>query len=191
MGWQSATKLLKSCALQIFCTYFYAVFLHPFLHLSFISTGSPPLTRGLPYIHALYSACRGITPAHAGTTQSISCMCRSSQDHPRSRGDYFKAHANTLRQVGSPPLTRGLLRTLPGRDRDHGITPAHAGTTLHLCDLIQSVQDHPRSRGDYCFTAAVKKSYPGSPPLTRGLHSLRPIIIACPRITPAHAGTTI
>ena len=50
--------------------------------------------------------------------------------------------------MGSPPLTRGQ-RPRPSAIIVHdGITPAHAGTTLHsqIDELVE--EDHPRSRGD-------------------------------------------
>ena len=53
-----------------------------------ISGGSPPLTRGPPSMPA--TACRAtrITPAYAGTTQSLPRETRTAPDHPRLRGDH-------------------------------------------------------------------------------------------------------
>ena len=70
------------------------------------------------------------------------------------------------------------------------ITPAHAGTTDTNIGLCLYVQDHPRSRGDYAFFFLVQFISLGSPPLTRGLHSVWSVRIVRLRITPAHAGTT-
>ena len=70
------------------------------------------------------------------------------------------------------------------------ITPAHAGTTNIGVDNGVTIRDHPRSRGDYAWSAHCQFSLSGSPPLTRGLHARYTDRMPVIRITPAHAGTT-
>ena len=53
-----------------------------------VTSGSPPLTRGLPSPRLPARLPSGITPAHAGTTAGILTCRVKLQDHPRSRGDY-------------------------------------------------------------------------------------------------------
>ena len=77
---------------------------NPFLFL-----GSPPLTRGLHCMLLLLCKSIRITPAHAGTTAAVDRNATRNQDHPRSRGDYPVPPAVYQLQLGSPPLTRGLL----------------------------------------------------------------------------------
>ena len=74
-----------------------------------------------------------ITPAHAGTTLRPRPRSGSNQDHPRSRGDYGIITGKVSRIVGSPPLTRGLLKKAHFLLKNRGITPAHAGTTFKAC----------------------------------------------------------
>ena len=92
--------------------------------------------------------------------------------------------------VGSPPPTRGLHYEGSVFWREHGITPAYAGTTRLGPLGPHGQRDHPRLRGDYnavnCFMPAIF----GSPPPTRGLHTLIVRENLFGRITPAYAGTT-
>ena len=157
---------------------------------SFISQGSPPLTRGPPSVLVCTVSAPRITPAHAGTTYSTERAPRSASDHPRSRGDHRCLPARTTRLWGSPPLTRGPLPKSLGCSTSARITPAHAGTTG--TDTLDSPRkrDHPRSRGDHYIYLLECRRIQGSPPLTRGPHRSRSGALGSGRITPAHAGTT-
>ena len=53
------------------------------------STGSPPLTRGPPQNLRRRAYRTGITPAHAGTTDTRQSALLYLRDHPRSRGDHI------------------------------------------------------------------------------------------------------
>ena len=71
-----------------------------------------------------------------------------------------------------------------------GITPAHAGTTFHRCELLRRYRDHPRSCGNHVATKTGIYAILGSPPLMREpLFTVNQINDNF-GITPAHAGTT-
>ena len=130
--------------------------------------GSPPLTRGqLGYAKLVSLVCR-ITPAHAGTTSADHVLNHIDRDHPRSRGDNAPFRLPSSVTLGSPPLTRGQLRSCSPRRPPCGITPAHAGTTPAHLSARQKCRDHPRSRGDNVGASVAGTGMMGSPPLTRG-----------------------
>ena len=120
---------------------------------SFIKTpsflGSPPHTRGLHFFCVSLVYPVGITPAHAGTTILELFHLQLNWDHPRTRGDYALHNVSCHVSWGSPPHTRGLPLYLDKDLKNLRITPAHAGTTSKTTGIILSVQDHPRTRGDY------------------------------------------
>ena len=92
--------------------------------------------------------------------------------------------------MGSPPPTRGTLKSTIRNIMPIRITPAYAGNTCFSCFFSFRSWDHPRLRGEhitfYCDTETVQ----GSPPPTRGTL----VISTCEhfklRITPAYAGNT-
>ena len=91
--------------------------------------GSPPLTRGIPLVSIIFTCLPGFTPAHAGNTHSpylISCLIGV---HPRSRGEYYFMEEVKSHYIGSPPLTRGILKGFKRRIKSCRFTPAHAGNT--------------------------------------------------------------
>ena len=92
--------------------------------------GSPPLTRGiLPGRRQIQSGLR-FTPAHAGNTWKVGRWNKPGLVHPRSRGEYLPLIRWRAREIGSPPLTRGIhFSGSPGSKR-HRFTPAHAGNTF-------------------------------------------------------------
>ena len=116
-----------------------------------LTTGSPPLTRGILCRQAVCPFHPGFTPAHAGNTRLKLSVAFKCQVHPRSRGEYCvfvvgkciptgftPAHAgNTTMYTlsppsykGSPPLTRGIQAFTLCLQPLFGFTPAHAGNTL-------------------------------------------------------------
>mgnify|MGYP006971576911 CR=1 FL=1 len=50
--------------------------------------------------------------------------------HPRSRGEHSTTPSTTGGFDGSSPLTRGALLLLHILRQQHGLIPAHAGSTL-------------------------------------------------------------
>ena len=90
-------------------------------------SGSPPHTRGkvpkLPAILDVY----GITPAHAGKSNSRFDDPIKTKDHPRACGEKDKLLIDQVGLEGSPPHTRGKGNGSPAAGHPSGITPAHAG----------------------------------------------------------------
>ncbi len=73
---------------------------------------------------------RGITPAYAGRTASLTIGHADGEDHPRVCGENVVAWASVVCGAGSPPRMRGELEPIDDRLDDTGITPAYAGRTL-------------------------------------------------------------
>ncbi len=152
--------------------------------------GSPPLTRGIRAGLICYLSHLRFTPAHAGNTKAGCQDSITAGVHPRSRGEYVFLDASMASRRGSPPLTRGILASVPVYVCFPGFTPAHAGNTKSQFFIKVPAKVHPRSRGEYPSIKAVVIFPLGSPPLTRGipLYTLFfPLLI---RFTPAHAGNT-
>ena len=107
------------------------------------------------------------------------------------RGEYRQIIHLRVREPGSPPLARGVLRPVKVRVLIPGITPACAGSTL--CYEYRKIwhQDHPRLRGEYVVRTPRETPYLGSPPLARGVLTSRGYACSYARITPACAGSTI
>ena len=155
-----------------------------------IRKGSPPLTRGIQFQDCMEYYQEGITPAYAGNTRSDYSNEIMSRDHPRLRGEYSRRSMAIRRQVGSPPLTRGIPAIIHHTEFWVGITPAYAGNTPKRHLFPSPLRDHPRLRGEYQDLWVCTGVTEGSPPLTRG------ILVWCLweyriyRITPAYAGNT-
>jgi hypothetical protein len=116
--------------------------------------------------------CSGITPAHAGTTNSIVQHRRPVWDHPRACGVYEIKFFSRFHVLGSPPRMRGLREKRIQTVQCSGITPAHAGTTnIRVLDSVMA-KDHPRACGDYFYTGKTIRRDVGSPPRMRGLPAL-------------------
>ena len=101
--------------------------------------GSPPLARGILLKIRLILAVLGITPACAGNTGSVSRPMRHKGDHPRLRGEYAMGLPRYVKNVGSPPLARGIQTADLGKAGGNRITPACAGNTLkksHIYSLF-------------------------------------------------------
>ena len=92
-------------------------------------TGSPPLARGIRYLHQRARQEPGITPACAGNTYLSDLPVLASGDHPRLRGEYLKKQIRRHTAMGSPPLARGIRSKQRLRLPTSGITPACAGNT--------------------------------------------------------------
>ena len=153
--------------------------------------GSPPLTRELRLLSAVFECAAGITPAYAGTTDPAMKKCPGYRDHPRLRGNYCLSSLAGVNIRGSPPLTRELLLLSCSHPSVDGITPAYAGTTAWERQPTLTGQDHPRLRGNYSTKPIGSSLRPGSPPLTRELPPVPGSGSGVGGITPAYAGTTI
>ena len=110
--------------------------------------------------------------------------------HPRSRGEYSPAGNFLFLELGSPPLTRGILFPQQWMKSRLRFTPAHAGNTRQEKSACRTHKVHPRSRGEYQRSQNERSGRLGSPPLTRGIHCHCTSLNLWLRFTPAHAGNT-
>ena len=153
-------------------------------------SGSPPLARGILCPEPSVVCMAGITPACAGNTSCMRLQSKPHRDHPRLRGEYFTNPNNRIAPLGSPPLARGIRGEEIAGWLTNGITPACAGNTLIIRDILVRRPDHPRLRGEYAIPTALFAARLGSPPLARGIlyngHSNSFYV----GITPACAGNT-
>ena len=156
-----------------------------------LDQGSPPLTRGIQLFKRSGVPFEGITPAYAGNTPQLSRSARAVKDHPRLRGEYRGGRLERDPIAGSPPLTRGIPLDVPMSFATGGITPAYAGNTSHCRRWSVTSWDHPRLRGEYNPKGILYKNGLGSPPLTRGIPSIRRSRMGTIGITPAYAGNTL
>ena len=92
--------------------------------------GSPPLARER-HRHKRQRVClHRITPACAGKTYKNRYFYKLIWDHPRLRGKDIYAENSIDEFIGSPPLARERLASLPKGSSTRRITPACAGKTL-------------------------------------------------------------
>ena len=153
-------------------------------------TGSPPRMRGKHRENRTEGRPEGITPAHAGKTEVIGKQNRDGRDHPRACGENRCTRCNRDNRRGSPPRMRGKPLLLIVAHSAAGITPAHAGKTLHLPFGILHRWDHPRACGENLFRIAHCLRRRGSPPRMRGKPKYGAWYGMNGGITPAHAGKT-
>ncbi len=131
-----------------------------------------------------------ITPAHAGNTIICDKSLVKFKDHPRPCGEHIKWGIIFCATGGSPPPMRGTRRLYYGESSRYRITPAHAGNTTHLPQMIYTSKDHPRPCGEHLFLGRLWLPTKGSPPPMRGTRQTGWNTKALVRITPAHAGNT-
>ena len=155
-----------------------------------VDAGSSPLARGLPDQVSSPAPRKGIIPARAGFTPTGGDTCRSTPDHPRSRGVYLSSSTLSAIVIGSSPLARGLPLPFLIGDTHERIIPARAGFTGGAGHCEYHRQDHPRSRGVYMRLSSSTSTLSGSSPLARGLPRLSNRRTLNYRIIPARAGFT-
>ena len=165
------------------------VYLEHLVHY-FFSPGSSPLARGLLSSYPQLLLAPGIIPARAGFTSCRTWRRSTRRDHPRSRGVYGRRTGARCPSTGSSPLARGLRRHGEPDHHRPWIIPARAGFTRRSVSPTSVTRDHPRSRGVYATSAAVRTCSPGSSPLARGLPSLTTPAGVMSGIIPARAGFT-
>ena len=73
--------------------------------------GSSPLSRGIRFPVTDSNSLKGIIPALAGNTSLSSTKDRLRPDHPRSRGEYSPPPSSATVDIGSSPLSRGILNS--------------------------------------------------------------------------------
>ena len=133
--------------------------------------GSSPLARGLR-LNPIPERLRArIIPARAGFTAGRGPQDRDRWDHPRSRGVYLCGWVSASDDGGSSPLARGLPIIIIIY---YGIIPARAGFTRRVGVVLDTEEDHPRSRGVYVRVSPCIRRWRGSSPLARGLHPPAP-----------------
>ena len=69
----------------------------------------------------------GITPAHAGKSDSHTEQLTSAKDHPRTCGEKSQPRFQSKSLKGSPPHMRGKVDDKIILQKEDRITPAHAG----------------------------------------------------------------
>ena len=152
--------------------------------------GSSPLSRGIRLRAGRLGGALGIIPALAGNTCPSGWPRSRQWDHPRSRGEYPWPMTLILRDSGSSPLSRGILRLQGCQFSEERIIPALAGNTLQHRPRHRAPGDHPRSRGEYPHSPPSCPSRTGSSPLSRGIPATSPASPGRSRIIPALAGNT-
>ena len=152
--------------------------------------GSSPLTRGKHHGRARRDLRRGLLPAHAGKTASLSASPTTRRAHPRSRGENTYADEDRNLALGSSPLTRGKHRIMEINITLDGLIPAHAGKTPWWHPYGRAHRAHPRSRGENVTPGGSARATSGSSPLTRGKHIGDNRVAEAWRLIPAHAGKT-
>ena len=152
--------------------------------------GSSPLARGLLGEESHGSRGSGIIPARAGfTSQSTWRDVSPSGSSPLARG--LQVVADLPQKVGGIiPARAGF--TVYGNlvYSKRRIIPARAGFTAPSSNGLESMQDHPRSRGVYPDETGVTDCSGGSSPLARGLQLSKMKAANYDRIIPARAGFT-
>ena len=89
---------------------------------------------------------------------------------------------------GSPPRVRGKEEMKYNFYKEHRITPACAGKSVILVDVLRPFRDHPRVCGEKQTATARPAAAPGSPPRVRGKDESAPLVVWYLGITPACAG---
>ena len=130
--------------------------------------GSSPLMRGKLFGGLVRRGLNGLIPAHAGKTCGYTLTPRLVPAHPRSRGENGIVAGDSLRKVGSSPLTRGKPPFRLSMRASAGLIPAHAGKTRPGRATPSNHRAHPRSRGENSMVVGAASAAAGSSPLTRG-----------------------
>ena len=150
--------------------------------------GSSPHARGtrdeLPSVRGDHR----IIPACAGNATARRSAPASSPDHPRMRGERFRARFSTSFDTGSSPHARGTPHPQGVERSDWRIIPACAGNACAHWPWASGSPDHPRMRGERVSVSSDSWSAIGSSPHARGTPVGRVRISGGGRIIPACAG---
>ena len=123
------------------------------------SSGSSPLSRGIPAQFPVGELLVGIIPALAGNTPRSCPRHPGRRDHPRSRGEYQLPPGLAPICCGSSPLSRGIRATSAAAPPRTRIIPALAGNTSDPPPSARAGRDHPRSRGEYLTYCAITDAW--------------------------------
>ena len=132
-----------------------------------------------------------ISPAHAGNTPVAKVVAAAATDQPRTCGEYGCSPLVGDVVIGSAPHMRGIQDGLRAIAATIRISPAHAGNTVPKPLRSRSLQDQPRTCGEYLFYRLAPRLLPGSAPHMRGIRWRGLRGGRCRRISPAHAGNTL
>jgi len=152
--------------------------------------GSSPLARGAPRYGSNTGLGRRLIPARAGSTFGLKRSRRSSQAHPRSRGEHIGNAGRVDINLGSSPLARGAHQREELGEPLGGLIPARAGSTGSGVNRDAFTPAHPRSRGEHLLLTRFVTARLGSSPLARGAPSRDPTTSRLVRLIPARAGST-
>ena len=152
--------------------------------------GSSPHARGARLRCPGTPKGRGIIPACAGSTFSISVLCIVLRDHPRMRGEHWDDDSSNTAKEGSSPHARGALGRRFEQHGEGGIIPACAGSTDLKVISRRDLRDHPRMRGEHLSAMSVIHAPAGSSPHARGARGAVSVPIDAAGIIPACAGST-
>ena len=133
---------------------------------------------------------RGIIPAYAGNTNSVSHTLGTSGDHPRVCGEHRPVSESAQTLLGSSPRMRGTPAAWPARSASKWIIPAYAGNTICRFRSNRDRRDHPRVCGEHSTTPVVTPKQQGSSPRMRGTHGEQVVGDGEFGIIPAYAGNT-
>ena len=158
--------------------------------MSTIPEGLPPQVRGARPDHGTDRRCDRLTPAGAGSTHDRDAVSSQRWAYPRRCGEHGLAHVRGKCLWGLPPQVRGALRPRRDSDRDHGLTPAGAGSTGTSSDPAPCNGAYPRRCGEHPDTEGKPNNILGLPPQVRGARRDRRQRNAVHRLTPAGAGST-
>ncbi len=93
---------------------------------------------------------------------------RPPREHPRVRGEEWRAQAAPRAAAGTPPRARGGGAPALHAARHRGNTPACAGRSGSRSMTGLGSREHPRVRGEEAGKSAHLKALAGTPPRARG-----------------------
>ena len=155
-----------------------------------VAKGSSPLARGTRAQKTQKRCHKGLIPARAGNTDSLTETQERAWAHPRSRGEHHSKRSLSRTSMGSSPLARGTRTQGDARAAPAGLIPARAGNTQVSPPPRAVVGAHPRSRGEHQRIDVKVSSEWGSSPLARGTLGEELAYGNTAGLIPARAGNT-
>ena len=125
----------------------------PTLAAGLNTMGSSPHVRGTQQKARNKQLGKGIIPACAGNTLSVSDCITPTGDHPRMCGEHSTVALPLLMARGSSPHVRGTLKPQRHGLQPPGIIPACAGNTPFSNSVNSKYRDHPRMCGEHSSKA--------------------------------------
>ena len=116
--------------------------------------------------------------------------CTTCTAHPRVCGENPPEDPARVALGGSPPRVRGKREELRGDLRLGRLTPACAGKTFAMAEVMRFLPAHPRVCGENGTLVFGPKESLGSPPRVRGKRHYESQRLRARGLTPACAGKT-